>query len=347
MTDLSIILITKNQEWNIARLIQSALAGTSRVSSRELVLVDSASTDRTIDIASSYPISIIRLLSDQRLTSHAGRYVGYKYTSGDLVLFLDGDMELCKGWLEKALTIIESRPNVAIVAGPWIDLPIETHHSDEVKYKQCSLKEPDTEVTWVGGAAMYRRSVMEQVGTFNPWLYSDGEPELCVRVRHAGYKIIRVGHPIAYHYSDPSEAISTAVRRRRRNLYLGMGQSLRYHFGTELFWPYLRERGYGCIPTMVLLAVIISLITSVATGNWMWFGGWMLLSGLVLVTYWLRKRSLYAVIRGLIHRLFIIEGTIRGFLLEPLDSFSCTPRFEVVRNLDEIQYRIEQSHKDV
>ena len=63
----------------------------------------------------------------------------------------------------------------------------------------------------VGGAAMYRRSTLEEVGPFNPWMHSDGEPELCVRIRHAGYRILKLGHPIAYHYSDPDGIISTAV----------------------------------------------------------------------------------------------------------------------------------------
>jgi glycosyltransferase involved in cell wall biosynthesis len=330
MTDLSVVLISRNQEWNIARLIQSVLDGTSCATSREIVLVDSSSTDRTVDIARGYPITVLCLKADQRLTSHAGRYVGYRNTSGKFVLFLDGDMELCSGWMEKALTVVRSRPDVAVVAGPWIDLPKTTRPDDKVDMNQFRQEWTDEEVSMVGGAAMYRRSTLEQVGPFNPWLYSDGEPELCVRIRHAGYRILRIGHPIAYHYSDPDRVISTAVRRRDRKLYLGNGQGIRYHLGSDLFWPYLRERGYGCLPALGLAVGGASFVISAATGQWLWFGGWFLLLFLVLLADAIRKRSLYQTLYSLINRLFVVEGTTRGFLLRPLDPAAYPARFDVV-----------------
>jgi len=43
---------------------------------------------------------------------------------------------------------------------------------------------------------MYRRAVLEEVGTFNPYLNSDEEPELGLRIRHAGYRILELDHPI-------------------------------------------------------------------------------------------------------------------------------------------------------
>jgi glycosyltransferase involved in cell wall biosynthesis len=330
MTDLSVVLISRNQEWNIARLIQSVLDGTSCVTSREIVLVDSSSTDRTVDIARGYPITVLCLRADQRLSSHAGRYVGYRNTSCEFVLFLDGDMEFCSGWMEKALAVFKSQPEVAVVAGPWTDLPKTTRPDDKIDMNLLRQEYADEEVSLVGGAAMYRRSILEQVGPFNPWLYSDGEPELCVRISHAGYRILRIGHPIAYHYSDPDRVISTAVRRRGRKLYLGNGQAMRYHLGSELFWPYLRERGYGCIPALGLAVGAASFVTSVVTGQWLWFYGWCLLLFLVLLADAIRKRSLYSTLYSLINRLFVIEGTTKGFLLRPLDPETYPARFDVV-----------------
>jgi glycosyltransferase involved in cell wall biosynthesis len=334
VTDLSIVLISRNQEWNIARLIQSVLDGISCVPSSEVVLVDSASTDETVDIARGYPIAILRLKTDQRLSPSAGRYTGYRYTSGEFVLFLDGDMELCTGWLEKALVVFRNRPDIAVVAGPWIDLPKTTQYDEKVHLKRLGQKLKDEEVSMVGGAALYRRAVLEQVGTFNPWLHSDEEPELCVRIRHAGYRILKIGHPLAYHYSEPGESISTAVRRKWRNLYLGYGQSIRYHLGSDLLWLYLRERGYGCIPALGLAVGGASFVISAATGRWLWFGGWCLLLILAILATTIRKHSLYGTLYSLINRLFIIEGTIKGFLLKPLDPATYSPRFDVVSGLD-------------
>jgi len=91
MTELSVVLISKNQEWNTARLIESVLRETDSLPAREIVLVDWASTDHTTEIAARYPIAVLKLRPEQRLTAAAGRYVGYKRTRGGLVLFLDGD----------------------------------------------------------------------------------------------------------------------------------------------------------------------------------------------------------------------------------------------------------------
>src|SRR5437660_9419327 len=103
MIELSIVFITWNQAWNSPRLIESFLQATSLFPSREIVLVDSNSTDETVKFASRYPINVVRLRPGQRLSPAAGRYIGYKRTRGEVVLFLDGDMELLQGWLGQAL----------------------------------------------------------------------------------------------------------------------------------------------------------------------------------------------------------------------------------------------------
>ena len=56
MRQLSVVLVSKNQEWNIARLLRSVLKETVRMADREIVLVDSASLDGTVDVASMYPV---------------------------------------------------------------------------------------------------------------------------------------------------------------------------------------------------------------------------------------------------------------------------------------------------
>jgi glycosyltransferase involved in cell wall biosynthesis len=331
MPDLAVVLISKDQEWNIARLIKSALQWTASFPSREIVLVDSASVDNTVEVARNYPINIIRLQPDQRLTAAAGRYVGYQKTSGDLILFLDGDMELCKGWVDRAIAVFQSGPDIAAVTGQLINLPTSTGLLDAPSSEPSHYGNSVTEVSHGGGAAMYRRSVLKQVGTFNPYIYSDEEPELCLRIRYAGYSILSLEHPIAYHYSDPSDNISTLVARWRRNLYLGSGQAIRYHFETHLLWPYIKERGYGLLPGLGLVAGLISLVWSLITQHWKWFGFWLLLLGVIIVADAWRKRSLYLTFSSLLKRMLILHGTVKGLLSEPLHPDIHPILFDIVK----------------
>ena len=330
MTRLTVVLISKNQDWNVERLVESVMAGTEGVASREVVLVDSASTDETISKASRYPIGVLRLREGQHLTPSAGRYAGYQHTEGDLVLFLDGDMELCPGWLEGALRVLQDEPDVAAITGQVVDLPKAAGPDDKLPLTTGDT-DTVTEIPYGGGAAMYRRSVLEEVGTFNPYLYSDEEPDLCIRIRHAGYRIVRLQRPIAYHYTDPKGGLSTKVARWRRKLYLGAGQSIRYHIGDEIFWSYIRERGYGLIPALGLLAGLGSLVWAFIGGQRGWFYTWMLLAGLFVAIDTYRKQSFRRTVTSLIERLFIVDGTVRGFLIKPLDPSSYPCEFDVVK----------------
>jgi glycosyltransferase involved in cell wall biosynthesis len=338
MTELSVVLISKNQEWNTARLIESVLRETGPISAREIVLVDSASTDRTTEIAAEYPISVLKLSPEQRLSAAAGRYVGYKWITGDLVLFLDGDMELCQGWMNKALTVMHTRPEVAAVCGQVIDRPKEFQISNkEIQTLRVNCPNPSSnedagvDVLHGGGAAMYRRSVLERVGTFNPYLYSDEEPELCLRIRYAGYRVLRLPCAIAFHYSSSPEAFTTLLGRRNRNLWLGFGQNIRYYIGSPLLWPYLRERGWVAAPIIILFIGFLAAIASFKTSEWGWLALWCLSLIVMMIGISVRKRSMKRALFSLFQRLLILEGTLRGVLLKPYDPTGYPGRYDVMQ----------------
>ena len=60
-TSLSIVIIARNEARNIARAIESVLRAVENWPDTEILLVDSASTDETVEIARRYPINIVRL----------------------------------------------------------------------------------------------------------------------------------------------------------------------------------------------------------------------------------------------------------------------------------------------
>lgn len=314
--DLSAIVITKNQEWNIERLIQSIQRGTTILDKVEIILVDSASTDATVQLAQKYPIRIIQLQANQRLTAAAGRHIGYKHSKGDLILFLDGDMELDAYWLPDALKVMREHDDIAVVSGLIIDLPKDAT-SPASHAPSASRDKEFFQVKYTGGAAMHRRSVLEEVGNFNPYLYSDEEPDLCIRIRQHSHRIVRLYQPMVNHYTDPPGGIWSLVGRWRRNLYLGAGQNLRYKWGTQFFWPYFKERGYGCVPLAAVLAGAIFFLWAFASGRLSWFYAILLLAAAALAADALRKRSAYRVLASLVERLFIMDGTVRGFLMRP------------------------------
>jgi hypothetical protein len=188
------------------------------------------------------------------------------------------------------------------------------------------------EVTHSGGAALHRRSVLEAVGSFHPHLRSDEEPELCIRIRHAGHLVLDLGRPVALHYATPHRSVSTVLARRRRGLFLGAGQAIRLHLGSELLWPYVRERGYGIVPGLALLGGAGALATGAASRRWLPLGLWGALLSTAIGAEAVRRRSAGDTAFSVVQRLCIAEGTVRGFVASPPPAGDGA-RYEVVQRM--------------
>jgi len=318
MNDLSFVIIGKNAEWSIARLLESILAHVPSHLSIEIIYVDSASTDRTIEVVHRYPVTILQLSTHHALCASAGRFVGSRYASGKYIFFLDSDMELAEGWLQRALKALDEKPQIGAITGIVLDID-RALKADEIPALDCSGYRDAgwTVVKYAGGAAIFRHSVLDEVGTWNPHIISDEESELCLRIRHHGYQVVRIEYPVTRHYTPPDSEISTLLARRKRRLYLGFGQTIRYFLNDRLLLPYLAERGYGLVGVAAVLLAIGSVMLSVALHSAVWCFGFLALLAIVILLDSIRTRSLTLPFFHLVHRAAILEGTIRGFFMRP------------------------------
>lgn len=206
---LSVVVPTLNEEEGIAACLESVLDVCNDVPATEVILVDSNSEDRTVEIASQYPVTVLQLPSEVSVTPGAGRYVGTEAASGDHVLFVDGDMVLADGWLTDARQLLAERDDVAGVGG----------HLNEVKSPRVES------VRTLHGVMLYDADVLAEVGGFDPFLQGYEDMELGYRLRTAGYELLEVPAVVANHSRT---ANVSELRRRWRNGYLlGYGQALR------------------------------------------------------------------------------------------------------------------------
>jgi cellulose synthase/poly-beta-1,6-N-acetylglucosamine synthase-like glycosyltransferase len=319
MKDISFVIIGRNAEWSIGRLLESVVACAPSHVTSEIIYVDSASTDGTLQRVSQYPVRIVRLAADRGLCASAGRFVGSHYATGRYITFLDSDMELLGGWLERATRLLEGDPGIAVVSGIQVDTVADSPSKGTATSYDMHLKDKLTEVKFAGSAAMVRRETLKRVGTWNPYIVSDEEPELCLRIRRAGYRIVRLECPAVRHFGYAPPSISALLSRRKRRLFLGYGQVIRYHLPTGLLFTYLRERGWVVMPALVGLAGVIALLVSCLTGNVYWLVSFFCILLAAFAADALRSRSLYKAMFHVLHRALILEGTIRGLLLHPYD----------------------------
>lgn len=311
---LSVVIIARNEEENIARAIESVLYGVRKWVPAQILLVDSASTDKTVEIASNYPIDIVRLKASWFLSASAGRYIGMHNTWGDLLLYMDGDMELVDGWLDKAIPFISHHPESAGIAGYRQDIDLQNEYTE--KQNQVHDKEP-VEVKHFGGAALYRRSALEKIGGFNPYLISEEEPELCMRLRYSGYKLIRIPYLMCRNYTLPVKSWKYFLQRFRTNLWLGHGQVPRYHLKTGMLWMNILERGTYMVYLIGMFISILGLGVSVFFKDILFLAVWVLIVVTFFITYAVKKRSLRNAWLSVVHQSFVAYGALRGFLMAP------------------------------
>lgn len=84
MAKLSVVVVTRNEENNIGQCLDSVRWAD------EIIVVDSQSTDRTVEIASRYTDRVF-VISRDRLDANINKNFGLERATGDWVLFLDAD----------------------------------------------------------------------------------------------------------------------------------------------------------------------------------------------------------------------------------------------------------------
>ncbi len=253
MRALSIVIIGRNEETHIQRCLKSVMAASRDLKDVEVLYVDSASTDNTIELAKSFPINIVQLKPDCSLSASAGRYIGYLNTSGEYILFVDGDTILYKDWLPEGLKIMDEQTEIGGLAGMVHEISedaegrpvrlIKNRHGNVENFKS---------VYHFGGIGLYRRNILDQVGPFNPWLSTDEEPELSIRLRKAGYKLIQILKPMAITYNFERQSFWEVWRRFSGKLYT-YGKTWKYCQANGHFMQYAKER-MGIIIQFVIVA---------------------------------------------------------------------------------------------
>jgi glycosyltransferase involved in cell wall biosynthesis len=294
---LSVVIIARNEEAYIAQCIESVLAATASVQACDIVLVDSHSDDRTVAIASTYPMRVIRLAAAQRCCPALGRHVGARLTRSQYVLFVDGDSTIAPQWVDTALSVLISRSDVGGVAGR----EDQTYYRDGVviggKPDYFGTGPMTCEVEQLGGNGLYRRQALEAVGSFNPYMRSYEEAELGARLRRAGWRLLRIPALMAYHHTPKPDSMEEYTRRLRSHLLTGHGQVLRLAIQQGLFWEHACRLNRLLLSLLWNAAAGVTLLASVVLHTLYPGLVWLAASLLLLLAFAVRSRSLVKPLR--------------------------------------------------
>lgn len=116
MRKVSIIIPCYNQGQYVAEAIESALAQTYK--NIEIIVVNDASTDNSADVINEYAKSNKKILFFNEEVNKGvifARNLAISAATGDYILPLDADDIIAKEYVEKAVKILDEKPEVKIV----------------------------------------------------------------------------------------------------------------------------------------------------------------------------------------------------------------------------------------
>jgi len=169
---------------------------------RPVVYVDSGSTDGSVEWARSQGALVEELDLTSPFTAARARNAGFAQLlehTPDLALvqFVDGDCEVLPGWAEAATEFLATHPDYAVACGRRR----ERYPDASIFNAQCDREwnTPVGDARACGGDAMFRVAALRQAGGYRDSLIAGEEPDLCVRLRAAGWRIRRLDHDMTLH----------------------------------------------------------------------------------------------------------------------------------------------------
>ena len=196
--EVGVVVIGRNEGERLKMCLESLKLLADRV-----VYVDSGSSDGSMALAGSMTGAVVQLDVLTPFTAARARNAGFQkliQIRPDLsyVFFVDGDCEVVAGWLDKAAHFLDEHPQVAIVCG----FRREKFPEKSVYNMLCDFEwrdGPVGEMKACGGDALTRVSAFQAMHGYRPDLICGEEPEMCVRLRQAGWQIWRLGEEMTLH----------------------------------------------------------------------------------------------------------------------------------------------------
>ncbi|WGW04458.1 glycosyltransferase [Tropicibacter oceani] len=250
MTPVDVVLIGRNEGARLVACLESVQG-----QARQVVYVDSGSTDDSVAQAQARGATVVSLDMSIPFTAARARNAGFDALDDpQIVQFIDGDCALVPGYLDKARAFLEANPKVGMVTG-WRR---EIHPDASIYNQLCDWEwhRPAGQIDACGGDMMVRAALWREVGGMNPQVIAAEDDEVCCRFRKAGWRLERIAQDMTRHDAN----MLSFGQWWQRAVRTGHGFAQVGHLHPEYF---LRERRrtliYGAaLPLAMLLGLMVA-----------------------------------------------------------------------------------------
>ncbi len=259
---VSVIIVNWNCEQFLDRCLTPLINQT--VQPHEIILLDNASSDRSVEIARQFP-TVRLILLDQNTGFARGNNIAIMAASAEsewiALINPDAFAEPC--WLEALLVAAECNPEFDVFASKLVnaanptllDGAGDTYHVSGLVWRMghgspvSTSSENEREVfSPCAAAALYRRSALCKIGGFDEDYFCYVEDvDLGFRLRLAGYRCLYVSQSVAHHVG------SGTTGGRHSNFSV-------YHGHRNLVWTFIKNMPgilfWMLLPIHVLLNIV-------------------------------------------------------------------------------------------
>jgi len=250
---ISFIIIGRNESWKLTKCIQSVLnaAHSNHINNYEIIYVDSNSTDDSVKRVKQFSnVKAFILTSDYNAA--IARNVGVKKSKGDVLFFIDGDMEIIPTFLP---LVYNEKDGLLIdyISGNWINYYYD-HNNKLIKKEKFENKDTDSKETVTGGLFLINKNTWDLVGGMNDKFKKSQDTDLGLRLANKGIFLLRKMNMAAIHHT-----IAYLDKKRMWQDFLNWnhlyGRSFLYR--THIFNKHVYKRMFRNDYTLLLLIICI------------------------------------------------------------------------------------------
>jgi GT2 family glycosyltransferase len=224
--DVSVIIVN----WNLKDYLLEAIASvgeTGGESSFEIIVVDNASEDGSVDAVKEQFPEVRLIENDENVGFGCANNQGFEIAEGRYFLLLNNDAKLLEGALDLLVREMDAAPDIAICGGQLLNPDLSLQNSfdnvpslateilnkailrrifpERFPSKLQETEAPREVEVVIGAMMMIRGSVIDEIKGFDPGYFMFlEETDLCHRAAIEGYRLVQFPGARAIHHQGTS-----------------------------------------------------------------------------------------------------------------------------------------------
>jgi GT2 family glycosyltransferase len=265
---LSIVIVSWNVREDLRECLNSLVRSVEcgvRGGEIEIIVVDNASTDGTVEMVEREFPQVKLLVNPQNFGYTKANNIGINHSCGKYILLLNPDTTVHQGALQALIECAESHPETGVIGAKLLNPDGSVQRSARSfpdigaglfrntflgrlfpnnpfvrRYLLTDFGYDEVrEVDWVSGAAMLvRRNLIERIGCLDErfWAYCE-DVDLCWRAWQAGYKVLFCPNAVITHKVGRSsdQRLVPSLIQHHKSMWLFYLKNYRNRYPLVLF----------------------------------------------------------------------------------------------------------------